>query len=246
MSETSISLLLPATIGGGGGSGTVTGASNGLSLSGTDVILGGQLTGHTGIDGLGFAYDFFLGKVNNFLTVSHGLTFQYDTTFNIQNFLHGIDIIRTDPAFNSVAFMGAAPDDTPFKWQGGRSDGRQPVLNESSFTQSGFDFVYQWPRNAGTIVMEDFTPSSISNAYIIELPEASTCEGREINMYYNNLQQANVSLFEGPYTSGVVIRDYLSRGIDFTIGRDNFWTLKVVEWRSGSFKWLVIGNMRTF
>ncbi len=34
---------------GGGGSGTITGATNGLSTSGADVVLGGELTGLTNI-----------------------------------------------------------------------------------------------------------------------------------------------------------------------------------------------------
>lgn len=243
MSETSLSLLLPATIGGGGGSGTVTGASNGLSLSGANVILGGSLNQPTTISGLGNELN--LTKLSLFLTQATSQNHFFEDRLLVHNNQGSIIQSYSSVAY-SIALVGAAQDTTPLKWQGGRSDGRQPVLDESSFVQSGFDFVYQWGDKIGTLVMEDFAPSSPSNAYIIELPKASTCEGREINMYYNNLQQANVSLFEGTYTSGVVIRDYLSRGIDFTIGRDNFWTLKSVQWRSGSFKWLVIGNMRTF
>jgi hypothetical protein len=208
--------------------------------------LGGALTGNTQVDGSGFTYNFSFGKLNEFITLSHASIVAFDTLFSVKNFIFDLDIIRSDNTFRSIAFIGAAQDSTPMKWQGGRSDGSQDVLNESHFVQSGLDFIYSWPDRAGTTVMEDFAPSNVSNAYIIELPEASTCEGREINFYYNNIHQANVTVFDGAYTSGVLVQDYLSRGIDFSLGNDNFWVIKSVQASVGVYKWLVFSNMRVF
>ena len=49
-----------------GGGGTITGATNGLSISGTNIALGGTLTCHTYIDGNAGTYNLSLCNINAF------------------------------------------------------------------------------------------------------------------------------------------------------------------------------------
>ena len=78
----------------GGGVGTITGATNGLTLagvSGATVILGGNLTGSTTIDGLGVS-DFTFNQINDFQIAPSGssnITFGIDETGLLYTFTGG-------------------------------------------------------------------------------------------------------------------------------------------------------------
>jgi hypothetical protein len=253
MSETPLSLLVSATPGGGGGSGSgLTSASNGLLVSGTVVQLGGFLTGNTFIDGQAFAYNIRFEKLNNFQTLSNFNEIEVMSGFTVKNLTTGLVLINSQAGLNSIALVGAAQDRTPVKFQGGFSDGRQILLDNPAFTPiSPVEFNYDVKDNEGTLSIQDFSVSTPGEFYAISLPEAvQEIEGREINIYYGNLQTGSArpdfSIFNGSYVNGDIILDYAGRGIDFSQGRDNHWKLKVIQKDTSTFIWSVISIRRLF